>query len=449
MTPLGAATASATFTNPTPAASDWFGSAVAAVGTNRVLIGAPNDDTGAMDAGAAYLFNTNGALVRTFTNPAPQSLAYFGMALAALGTDRVLIGSPGDSGSGNSVGAAYLFSTNGTVLATFTNPAPVVGDFFGGAVAAVGTDKVLIAADAADIGAGDAGVVYLFSTNGTRLVTYTNPTPASFDTFGYAVAAVGADKVLIGANGDNTGASDAGAAYLFSTNGALVRTFTNPAPVAFEAFGSALAGVGADRVLIGAYGFSSYSGRAYLFSTNGTLQTIFTNPTPANADAFGISVAAVGTDKVLIGASQDDTALNNAGAAYLFSLDGTLLATFVNPNPTPIEYFGYAVAGVGADKVLIGAYQNDTGATDAGTAYLFNVVLAAPRLNIERSTNGLLRLSWPLSASSFVLELTDHLVTPPATNTWTTAPFARQTNATQISVIVNPDLLQFFRLRGP
>src|ERR1051325_1419698 len=48
------------------------------------------------------------------------------------------------------------------------------------------------------------------------------------------------------------------------------------------------------------------AGAAYLFSTNGTLLTIFKNPTPARADFFGGSVCAVGNDRVLIGAQGDD-----------------------------------------------------------------------------------------------------------------------------------------------
>ena len=60
-----------TFQKPTPAANDDLGCSVAAVG-NNVLIGAYRDDTGATDAGAAYLFDgSTGALLRTFTNPTP------------------------------------------------------------------------------------------------------------------------------------------------------------------------------------------------------------------------------------------------------------------------------------------------------------------------------------------------------------------------------------------
>jgi hypothetical protein len=38
---------------------------------------------------------------------------------------------------------------------------------------------------------------------------------------------------------------------------------------------------------------------------------------------FGFPVAAVGTDRVLIGAHQNDTGAANAGAAFLFSTNGT------------------------------------------------------------------------------------------------------------------------------
>ena len=101
-------------------------------------------------------------------------------------------------------------------------------------MAAVGTDRVLIGAYGDDTGATDAGAAYLFSTNGALLTTFTNPTPAACDCFGYSVAAVGTDRVLIGAYRDDTGATDAGAAYLFSTNGTLLTTFTNPTPAASD-----------------------------------------------------------------------------------------------------------------------------------------------------------------------------------------------------------------------
>jgi len=320
-----------TIPNPTPESFDSFGSSVAAVGNDRVLIGAPGDDTGAFAAGAAYLFSTTGKLLTTFTNPTPNTFfdETFGNAVAALGSDRVIIGARGERTGAFEAGAAYLFSTIGTLLTTFTNPTPVSGDNFGNAVAALGSDRVLIGAFRDNTGASDAGAAYLFSTNGTLLNTFTNPTPANSDIFGSSVVALGSDRVLIGAPGDDTGAASAGAAYLFTTNGTLLTTFTNPTPVsasgAFgEEFGNAVAAVGSDRVLIGAISDdtgASGAGAAYMFSTNGTLLTTFTNPTPASGNEFGSSVAAVGSDRVLIGVSRGDTGAFDAGAAYLFSTE--------------------------------------------------------------------------------------------------------------------------------
>jgi FG-GAP repeat len=48
------------------------------------------------------------------------------------------------------------------------------------------------------------------------LHTITNPTPAAFDAFGASVAALGNDRVIIGATHDDLGATNAGTAYLFS-----------------------------------------------------------------------------------------------------------------------------------------------------------------------------------------------------------------------------------------
>ncbi len=47
-------------------------------------------------------------------------------------------------------------------------------------------------------------------------LTITNPTPTGSGFFASATAAAGTDRVLLGARGDDIGASSAGAVYLFS-----------------------------------------------------------------------------------------------------------------------------------------------------------------------------------------------------------------------------------------
>ena len=125
------------FLNPSPAENDGFGRSVAAIGNNFV-VGAPGDDTAAADGGAAYLFDETGHLLRTLMNPTPVDGDWFGVSVAALGND-VLVGAPGSTVAADN-GAAYLFDgTTGGLLLTFLNPTPGDDDFFGGAVAAVGS----------------------------------------------------------------------------------------------------------------------------------------------------------------------------------------------------------------------------------------------------------------------------------------------------------------------
>ncbi len=363
-----------TVTNPTPASSEFFGFVVAALSTNRVIIGATGVLSGGPISGEVYVFSTNGTLAATVINPSPGGMGdAFGSALAALGEDRIAVGDPLGDGGVNNVGVVYIFSTNGVLQTTIQNPTPLIGDNFGAAVAALDANRVAIGAFSDDSGATDSGNAYLYSVSspGSPLITFANPTPAGNDFFGRSVAIAGGNRILIGADGDNTGATDAGAAYLFGTNGALLLTVTNPTPAASDFFGYSVAGVGAERFLIGAYGDTTGAGAAYLYSTNGTLLTTFLKPGAAAGDNFGYAVAAVGTDKVLIGARFDDAGATDAGAAYLFSTNGALLATYTNATPASGDNFGSAVAGVGANGVLIGAQFDDTGAANAGAAYLY------------------------------------------------------------------------------
>ena len=217
------------------------------------------------------------------TNPAPALGNGFGVFLAIVGSDKILIGASGNSVEPNTYpGAAYLYDLNGTRLTAFTNPNPTSigwsGDQFGYAVVAVGADKVVISAYQ-----DDAGIAYLFSTDGVLLTTFTNPTPQFGDLFGSSVTLVGQEKVLIGASSDNSGASDTGVAYLFDLDGTLLTTIYNPLPDVSDNFGVSVAALSSDRIIIGASAKSigaTHAGVAYIFCLpRPTLQIVQSNGT--------------------------------------------------------------------------------------------------------------------------------------------------------------------------
>ena len=62
----------------------------------------------------------------------------FGLSVASLGSN-IIIGAPGTGGQGSwyAVGAAYLYDSQGNLLRTFYEPTPAFPDFFGGSVIGV------------------------------------------------------------------------------------------------------------------------------------------------------------------------------------------------------------------------------------------------------------------------------------------------------------------------
>jgi len=363
--------------NPTPADLDRFGGSVAGVGVDHVVVGAWWDDRSEEDAGVAYVFSVHGALVTTLVNPFPRRGDEFGKSVAGLGTDRILVGAPfADPGNGNE-GAAYLFDLQGNHLATFAPDNR--GPGFGEAVAGVGTDWVVVGAPEEE----SVGTAHLFDTNGV-LLTRIRP-PAAADLFGAAIASVGTDKVIIGAPGTDN-------AFLFdlSGGGAHLNTIANPTSEKAMGFGRSVSAVGEDKVIIGAddargsEGLRS-SGSAFLFRLNGTLLATYANPTPTEEDHFGFAVSGVGTDLVVIGAYGDDAVAPEAGVAYLFDLEGSQLATLTSTVPAPgytaEGKMGYSVTSVGAGRLMVGAQDLQYYGRDrVGGGYLYSVGTILPGL---------------------------------------------------------------------
>jgi hypothetical protein len=359
-----------TFPNPNPEDGDLFGYSVALAGPN-ILVGAPFSNMGATNAGAAYLFDgATGTLLQTFQKSTPAAGDWFGIGVGAVGSNA-LIGALGDDTGAHDAGAAFLFdATTGALLHTFQKPQVHADDWFGGAVGAVGT-HVLVGAPVDHVGEVDSGGAYLFdAAAGNLLQSFHKPQPASGEWFGVSIAAAG-DNVLVGAYLDRSVAKDAGAAYLFDgKTGALLRTFQKPAPAAEDQFGVSVAAIG-NTVVIGAPGDSTSqpnAGAVYLFDAGtGQLLRTLQNPTPVTGEQFGHAVAASGTD-ILVGAPTDG---KTPGAAYLFDgTTGMLLQRFQNPTPAAGDSFGFSLAAA-ADRLLIAAPGDHTGTNNGGAAYLF------------------------------------------------------------------------------
>ncbi len=397
----------ATLTEPSPAAGNGFGVSVAISGTS-VVVGAPRDDMGATDAGSAYVYDLAGAAPTTavakLNNPGPAAADFFGTSVAISGT-RMVVGATREDTGAQDAGSAYVYdlasTTPTTPVATLHNPSPGTGDFFGCSVGISGT-RVVVGALRDDTGPQDVGIAYVYdlasATPTTPVATLNNPSPSLSDLFGQSVAISGT-LVVVGAPDDDTGLLNAGSAYVYDLASATpttpVATLNNPEPTVEDQFGNSVA-VDGTRIVVGAYlddAGADAAGSAYVYDLSSATPTVpvatLHNPSPGSSDLFGFSVAISGP-RVVVGALYDSTNVARAGSAYVYDLASATptvpVATLNNPDPATDDAFGVSVA-ISGTRVVVGASSDDTGATDSGTAYVYDLAGATPTVPVATLNN--------------------------------------------------------------
>ena len=391
----------------TPAANDHFGLMVDISGT-MVAVAAPQEDTGAQNAGACYLYDVAGSTptlpVVTVFNPAPALNDTFGASLALDG-QRLIAGSHLDDNGGTDNGRAYVFdlasATPATPLYTIDNPSPGNNDFFARSVALSGA-RLATGAHGDNTTAPDGGIAYVYDlSSGTpnQKVHALNPTsPSSDEEFGTAVAIAG-PVIAVGTPHDDKGASNAGSAYLFDltseTPGQPVLTMDNPSPHVNDYFGAAVA-LSGNLVITAAYQNDSggaKAGTAYVYNrssaTPSTPAYTIPNPAPQAEDFFGNAMAASGS-LLVVGAMGNDAGAVNAGSAYVYDLASPTpsvpVLTLENPEPGMDDRFGYAVA-ISGTRVAVGAHGDDAGAADAGSVYVYEIASGTPAVPVATLRN--------------------------------------------------------------
>jgi len=409
-TPIKRKTTTADFLTWSLKNSDYFGGAVALNSTGSIMaVGAYGDDGNGTDRGAVYLFNvdtSNLSSTPTFRYKLADGVAglsltnsdLFGFSLALNNVGNILaVGAYQDDVGGTGRGAVYLYNLNAADL----TQAPVYrqkiddahpgfalanSDQFGRSVALNATGDILAVGALTDAtGGAERGAVYLFNLDTSNLATQATyrykiahglPVALSLtnsDRFGQSVALNGLGDILaVGAYLDDTGGTDRGAAYIFSLN---------PASLA-----------------------SAPTYRQKI--ANGTV-TGASTLTLANTDLFGYSIALDDAGSTLVvGAQRDDTGGTDRGAAYVYTLNTASLATApslrvklgqgdtsVVSNTVTLgnsDYFATSLA-LTADGTLlaVGTERDDTGSTDRGAVYFYNLAPVSSGLISYVSTSSI------------------------------------------------------------
>jgi hypothetical protein len=358
-------------------AEDYFGYSVAVSG-DTVVVGAYLEDSSttgvnstpnenASFAGAAYVFvRINGVWSQQAYLKASTSVAgkFFGYSVA-ISSDTIVVGAPFDDSTPNNSfadpeGAAYIFTRSNGVWSqqAYLQASNFgVSDEFGSSVAISG-DTVVVGAIREDS-----------STTGV------NSTP-------------------------NDGATDSGAAYVFTRSGSSwsQQAYLKASNTGAEDFFGGSLSISGDTVVVGAYNEDSSttgvnstpndaaadSGAAYVFTRSGSSwsqQAYLKAGNSGAEDFFGNSVAVSG-NTVVVGASGEASSTSGVnstpddngfsiGAAYVFTRSGInwsqqayLKASNNTGRP---DSFGSSVA-ISGDAVVFGAFNRARG---VGAAYVF------------------------------------------------------------------------------
>ncbi len=372
-------------------ADDWFGKSVAVWG-DVIVVGAEGEDTIDTDAGAVYVFqranggSENWDQVAKLTASDGDANDGFGVSVAVWG-DVIVVGAPFENAS---TGAVYVFQRMETgddawgEVKKMTASGGASNDLFGWAVAVWG-DTMVAGAPGYN---SSVGAAYVFERQEStpddwdEVKALTAAGGEADDQFGYAVAIWG-EVIAVGARGEDSGQTNAGAVYLYQREkggaghwGQMAHLQAST-PVTSAYFGQSVALWG-DRLLVGAYqddGNTTQTGTVYVFlRMKGGMDTwqeekkVF-DPQGASNDSFGGAVTLWGP-QMAVGAHRQDLGLENEGAVYVYGSKAetwSLMGTRTVDGLEDYDNFGYAV-DVSGDIAVVGApYEDDA----YGAAYVF------------------------------------------------------------------------------
>jgi len=307
----------------------------------------------------------------------------------AVSGDRVLIGAPGDDDVGGMAGSALVYHRLGTDWVFEMELHPVgggSGDTIGWSVALL-NEVAVLGAPGDDDAAQDAGAAYVLRYDNNLLTWIVEakllPTDANpQDAFGVPVA-ISADRIIVGAAGDDTAGTNAGAAYIFHHAGGqwvleakLLAADANPN----EAFGASV-DISGTVAVVGCPDDQETAGRgsAYVYRFDGSTWNLEQKIVPGDltfAGRIGSAVAAF-NDLLLIADGEDKTKGVGAGAAYIYRYDGSAWlqeAKLFACDAAPGDSLGWHPDSVSLtqDTAMIGATLGVDGqANHSGAVYLF------------------------------------------------------------------------------
>jgi hypothetical protein len=362
------------------AAEDRFGSSVALSG-NIAIVGAYLDDDAGAGSGSAYLYDAStGIQLRKLVAADGAAGDQFGWSVSVSGT-RAIVGAPlNDAGAANT-GSAYVFDVgSGNQLRKLVAADAAAGNQFGWSVALSGNTAV-VGAYLDNHAGNESGSAYVFDVaSGNQIAKLTASDAAAGDRFGWSVAVSG-NAVVVGAPSDDDSGNSSGSVYVFdASTGNPLRKLTAADAAAGDQFGWSV-GLSGNTAVLGSVlddDNGTDAGSAYVFDvSSGNQIAKLTASDAAAGDRFGVSVSVSGNTAV-VGASLDDTGATDVGSAYVFDVNtGNQLAKLAASDGAAGDWFGSSVCASG-NTAVIGSVFDDGTAVNTGSAYVFDATNPVP-----------------------------------------------------------------------
>ena len=324
-------------------ATDYYGVSVSISNDgNTAIVGSAYEDTGGTDAGAAYIYTRSGSTWSEQQKIVASNAGgndRFGESVAISGDgDTVIVGAPFEDTGNSNGGAAYIFTRSGSTWSQQTIlTASDAGntDNLGWSVYISNDGNTAIAGAPYHNTSGNtnSGAAYIFTRSGStwsQQQKIVASDPQMDDNFGISVSISGdGNTAIAGARYEDTNGSNAGAAYIFTRSGS---TWSQQQKIqsddiqAGDEFGisTALSGDG-DTAIVGAHWedtTADKAGSAYIFTRSGSTWSQIKKLNASNAgqsDRFGFSVAISNDERTaIVGSEFEDTGASNVGSAYIF-----------------------------------------------------------------------------------------------------------------------------------
>ena len=374
------------FESADAASGDQFGAYVAISG-DSILVGAPENNDAGSNSGSAYVFvrSRNTWTQQAKLGDGAADLGdQFGRSVAIDGNTAV-VGIPLDDDVIGASGSMQVFVRNGTVWSHQAKLLPAdldPADNFGNSLDIDGDTIVAgsIGNNAKDVNSGSAYIFVRTGTEWTEQGKLTARDGIAQDALGTSVA-ISVDTVIAGAPRDDDNGSNSGSVYIFTRTAdgwAQQAKLVAGDGAAEDDFGESVA-ISGDIALVGAPEHDAYgtnAGAVYVFfreASAWTQRTKLIGSDSEPGDSFGWSVDIEG-NSIIVGARWNDKKGDDAGAAYVFVLEGsdwTQKAKLTANDAAPGDSLGFAV-GVSNDSVVLGAPHRDGAGASSGSVYVYD-----------------------------------------------------------------------------